>query len=1035
MSTLNTLIQEAGESHWQYFIAKAAYLFQQDSPSTEAQSDYKALVYDNQALITKAFALSDFIAEVAGKYPAQFIAELPSLLQQKAHQTSGYDSALASALAELNSESELHATLRQYRHLSMAKIAWRDLLYQADIKQSLIAVSELADALINSANHWLYEQACSRYGRPASWQGEEQKLIVIGMGKLGGKELNFSSDIDLIFVYPEQGETQRDRKPVEHHSFFTKLAQRLISALHQTTADGQVYRVDMRLRPLGESGPLVISLAAFESYYLEQGRDWERFAMQKARVLSPESKASAEIQNIIRPFVYRKYLDFTTIESLRKMKQLISSEVARRQLSGNIKLGKGGIREVEFFIQALQLIHAGKVTECQTRSILASFSVLQKHGFLEATVADELLQSYLYLRQNEHYLQAFADKQTQQLPDTPLDKARLSVLNQQADYASCEKAIEARMHLINAHFINLIETSDEQTSTTKMGEDSDTDHESLGSTLAPSIGRVLAGFEQDFVDLWKLKLNENEASELLFPAFKAALNASIPSVSSIEEDEHSLAQQATSTAADIAAQLIEFKHQSHKHNVGPKGVDTLEKLLPVLTKEVLLFVFGEAELAASAIRCERISKLYALILDIMLPMLGRTAYLDLLLENPMVRQRLLSLSAKSNWVARQIKQFPLLLDELLHPAYLVSEKGNAQLWFAQYTDELRTQMLRIEADDVEAQMDALRYFKLTQQLRIAAADVSGTLPINQVSDKLSALAECLLNKTIDLAWAQITDKYGCIEGYSASNKGLGVIAYGKLGGIELGYGSDLDIVFVHDVDLSLSTNGRKQVSCSEFFVKLVQRISHLFTTKTYLNELYEIDLRLRPSGNSGLLISHIDTFRDYQLADAWTWEHQALVRARIVYGHNELVAAFQQIRQEVLALPREQVELATEVAEMRDKMREHLDKSTASLVDFKQARGGISDLEFLCQYWVLRHANTHPALSTWTDNLRILDTMADEGLLTQAEAESLQKAYLSIRNRLHRESLNKGVTKETSQKLLQAMQCINEHYSSALLIG
>lgn len=1055
MQKLPNNLDERAKSHVDDFKAKLKSALSGDEQDADLHSRYLELISEHQADIKLAFALSDFIARTAQLYPLQFMQKLPTIVEQKNHdgqQYQEYYKALQKQLVHSglvhsglvqkesvqkrvvkNDEANLHAVLRQFRHITMLSIAWRDMLYQADIKHSLLAISHLADALINTANEWLYQQACERYGKPAAFSQslestgaesksaestgmespysssqhpqQRQELLVIGMGKLGGRELNFSSDIDLIFVYPESGETDHPRKPIDHQTFFTRLAQKLIAALHQTTADGQVYRVDMRLRPLGDSGPLVVSMPAFESYYQEQGREWERFAMQKARVINPDSEAVRELQSIITPFVYRKYLDFTTIESLRNMKQLIANEVARRNLTNNIKLGKGGIREVEFFVQSLQMIHAGRVTECQTKSILASFAALVEHEFLPPKDAAELQESYLFLRQIEHYLQAFNDKQTQQLPDDEVDQARLSYLlanmlhsGTQASAESDDTIIEIEadtplvnidpihqhMKRINKHFMLLIEDNNENKEENQ-------------------------ALNQIYRDLWSLELDVQEMQNLFFTL--------------IDNSE---------VAEKLSLQLVEFKRKCTKHDIGQRGNNTLNKLVPQLLYEVLTYEEIDVHADATATihntadhntadtlgtdidksdmltndnEIKHASELFERIFDILLTIVGRTTYLDLLLENPAVRKRLMTLSANSQWVAKQIKAFPLLLDELLHPAYLQTDKADISTWRDDYENELRLQLLRVEPDDVEAQMDALRYFKLTQQLRIAAADITGTLPINNVSDKLTVLAEVLLGQVIDIAWAQIATRYGTPEGYSMENKGLGVLAYGKLGGVELGYGSDLDIVFVHDIELSVMTNGAKEVSCSEFFVRLIQRITHIFTTKTYLNELYEVDLRLRPSGNSGLLISHIDSFDNYQKNDAWTWEHQALVRARYVYGHTSLKNKFKKIRQEVLSTKRVMSELRKDVADMREKMRLHLDKSDENNADLKQTSGGITDLEFLTQYWVLLHSHQFSELTQWTDNLRILDSLAHVGIISEDENHALQQAYLFIRNQLHKLSL------------------------------
>ena len=1043
MQKLPNILLERAKSHFTDFAEKLENEFVRDKQDKNARARYLKLLDTNKAEVIHAFALSDFIARTAQLYPIQFMQKLAVIIEHPNHDGQQYQEYylklqqhLQQALASSNDEATLHKALRQFRHLTMLSIAWRDLVYKADIKQSLLAISHLADALINSANAWLYQKACERYGNPApvsqQFDGNDsdpaphqQELLIIGMGKLGGHELNFSSDIDLIFVYPESGETDHPRKPIDHQTFFTRLAQKLIAALHQTTMDGQVYRVDMRLRPLGDSGPLVVSMPAFESYYLEQGREWERFAMQKARVINPDSEAVRELQSIITPFVYRKYLDFTTLESLRNMKKLIANEVARRNLTNNIKLGKGGIREVEFFVQSLQMIHAGKVTECQTKSILASFKALVEHELLSQQDSTELQESYLFLRQVEHYLQAFDDKQTQQLPNNEVDKVRLSFLLESlplVDMPSPPKSdttiditfefelIQRHMQRVNRHFMSLIEEG----------------HEDKDETEA---------LNQSYSDLWLLDLDKAEMQGL----FQTLLGD-------------------TTESEKLSSKLVEFKLKCTKHDIGQRGHKTLNKLIPQLLNEVLTYQYGadkesvngdiavddiamhageDNKSAGNAITdntntpapSSHASDLFERIFNILLTIVGRTTYLDLLLENPAVRRRLITLSANSHWVAKQIKAFPLLLDELLHPAYLQPDQADIAIWRGEYESELRLQLLRVEHDDVEAQMDALRYFKLTQQLRIAAADITGTLAINNVSDKLTVLAEVLLAQVIDIAWIQIATRYGTPDGYSIQHKGLGVLAYGKMGGIELGYGSDLDLVFIHDVNLSTMTNGTKQISCSEFFVKLVQRVTHIFTTKTYLNDLYEIDLRLRPSGNSGLLISHIDTFSHYQENDAWTWEHQALVRARCVYGHVALRNKFTDIRKSVLEKKREKTQLHKEVADMREKMRRHLDKSDSNAADLKQTSGGITDLEFLTQYWVLLHSNQFGELTTWSDNLRILDSLAQVGVISDSQNDALQEAYLFIRNQLHKLSLGAFGSNNAVPDLEKHMNVIQSNYA------
>lgn len=944
--------------------------------------------------LIKVFGLSDFVARTALAYPREFEQLLPQIVQQIESQRphincQAFQSELSDKLSSVTLESALHHEIRKFRHLKMLNIACLDLLSTHTIEQSLTAVSYLADCCLNQALNWLYEKAAFRYGYPQ----EKQPLLVLGMGKLGGYELNFSSDIDLIFVYPSYGETQHKTKPIEHQTFFIKLAQKLISALHQTTIDGQAYRVDMRLRPLGESGPLVLPVNAFETYYQEQGRDWERFAMQKARILNvPQENNQAhidELNSIIKPYVYRKYLDFTTLESLRSMKQLIESELKRRQLSSNIKLGPGGIREVEFYIQCHQLIHAGRITECQTQSIYTAMDRLYKHGMIEEHTHNDLKQQYTYLRKIEHYLQQFNDKQTQLLPSTELDKTRLRFLLNCDDYETCCLSIENSMAIIHRHFANLIE------------EEKSKDI-SLGTT-------------NPFIDIWQLTLNKEEIKNLLLDAI--TINAE--QVDLVEE---------------LSNLILDSQDRVSKVALGDKGKKSLNSLVPKLISEALAYPehSTKEKLTLTSFSLSLLTGLMSLIQTIA----GRTTYLDLLDQNVSVRQRLMSLFSKSSWIAEQIIRFPLLLDELLHPAYLQDDNQSIEQWREEYIDALRLTMLRIEPDDIEAQMDALRYFKITQQMRIAAADITAHLRVNKVSDKLTILAEVLLSFTVEIAWKMLIEKHGRPQNTTDINKHFAIIAYGKMGGYEMGYGSDIDMVCIHDSQLSGSTgNGAKHlktISNSEFYVKLVQKISHICTAKTYLGQLFEIDLRLRPSGNSGLLISHIDTFEEYQLNQAWTWEHQALTRSRCVLASEALQISFKQIKHKVLTLQREQRELKTNVDNMRHKMRAHLDKSEAPYVDIKQCKGGITDLEFIVQFLVLLHAKKHQSLTNWSDNLRLIDALIQEHLLSEKEGHALQEAYLQLRNKTHALNLQRKTLCHDQDEVLYHLNVITSMYDRVL---
>ncbi len=929
---------------------------------------------DEKTKLIKIFTLSDFVSRIAAQFKEEFSLRFFDLITENGIDDPNYDQSRLSfdqrckyLLENSESESELFNNIRIFRQIEMSMIACADLLALHDIESSMLKVSDLADTIIIHTYQWLYKHLTRRYGEVLGCDGNKQHLQIMAMGKLGGRELNFSSDIDLIFAYPMVGETEHPRKPTEYQVFFTKLAQKLIAALDQINQYGRAYRVDMRLRPLGDSGPLVMPFSAFENYYQEQGREWERFAMQKMRIINDEleenKEYSADLYAIVKPFVYRKYLDFTTVDSIREMKTLIENEVRRKQITYNIKLGKGGIREIEFFVQSLQLIHAGRHTQCQQKPLLKSLQALTAEAFITCETQNQLKVHYLRLREIEQYLQIFNDAQTQTLPDNATDQARLSELMGHASYNACIQEIDEIMHSVHQFFRLVIDNPNHEEDT-----------ESQANTVCK--------------ELWSLRLSEAEQSTLLKDVFPEAVDPA------------------------LFTELNTFREKVKKTPISEKGRRSLDKLMPLILTELLEYTGNSFS--------PRVSGCFKILSTI----LGRTTYIDLLEETPAVRERLLLLCEKSTWVASQIANFPILLDELLHPSYLIPENLPLEAFKTKCKAELREFLLRVPEDDEEAQMDALRQFKHTQQLRIAAADISGTLAITKVSDHLSMLAEVLLDEVVAQAWRQISHKFGRPNNlYSPGN--FAIVGYGKFGGYELSYGSDLDIVCIYDAVRDKTTDGsgtRKPITIQEFYVKLVQRISHLCITQTYQGILYEIDLRLRPAGNSGLLISHIDSFSDYQHSDAWTWEHQALVRSRLVYGSEDLNSAFNAIKRKILTQERNASDLANDILTMRNKMRSHLDKSTEDNIDIKQALGGIVDIEFGVQFLVLLNASKFPQLAKWSDNLRLLDEIQNTELLSEKACNDLREAFLGLRHLGHHMQLAEKSLHEPTQELSFLMQ-------------
>jgi len=751
------------------------------------------------------------------------------------------------------------------------------------------------------------------------------------MGKLGGKELNFSSDIDLIFTYPESGETIDCRRSIDNQQFFTRLAQKLIASLHQVTCDGFVYRVDMRLRPFGDSGPLVLTFNAMEDYYQEQGRDWERYAMLKARVIG-QSQYHQQLSSMLRPFVYRRYIDFSVIDSLRSMKMMIAQEVRRKQLINNIKLGAGGIREIEFIVQVFQLIRGGRVKELQQRSLLTVLPQLVLSGEISESTKQILENAYRFLRRVENIIQALADKQTQTLPDTELDQQRLLAVLAIDSWAEFLVILAKHMDGVHQEFDLLI------------GLESPNHQDA----------------DEHWVTLWHSRWSDEE------------------SIAWIEQE--ALAWK----SENVWRLLNDFREDTGKRSLGNRGRQVLDKVIPLLLCRLQKNANAEQVLAR--------------VLQVFSKIVTRTAYLELLFENDGALKQLIHLCQASSWVTDYIAKYPILLDELIDPKLL---HNPPQL--SAYGLELRERMLRIPEEDLEAQMESLRQFKQSQQLRIAAAEIADVLPVTQVSEHLTALAEAILEEVISLAWQQVSERFGvpssCLDG--KKEKGFGVIAYGKTGGVELGYSSDLDLVFVHHSETDEVTTGRadgsKVIPASQFYMKLAQRIMHIFNTRMNSGILYELDMRLRPSGNSGVLVVHLNTFAQYQEEDAWTWEHQALVRARMIFGNDELHSQFASIRQDILSKPRTIIELKGDIVDMREKMRSHLDKSSAVEFDIKQGVGGLVDIEFLAQFLVLAHAQKHPELMLACDNLGIFKLLLKFSLLEQEEQQLLSKTYQKLR--------------------------------------
>ena len=926
-----------------------------DSLADEARHQFQAWPEARLSAFDRVCAASDFVADQVSRDPLMLLDLAESGELERSFAPGELLGQLANAVIQAASDDELGRNLRRQRTRQQVRIIWRDLTRQADLVETCRDLSDMADGCIDLAYKWLYERHCQQFGTPTGRRtGEPQQMVILGMGKLGAVELNLSSDIDLIFAYPEGGETQGVKRPLDNQEFFIRLGQRLIKALDPVTVDGFVFRVDMRLRPYGSSGALVLSFNALEQYYQDQGRDWERYAMIKARVVGGDQEKGSELLDMLRPFVYRRYLDFSAIEALRTMKQLIQQEVRRKGMAENIKLGSGGIREVEFIAQAFQLIHGGRDLSLQQRPLLKVLKTLEGQGYLPAAVIDELREGYQFLRYTEHAIQAIADRQTQMLPDDPQDKARIAFMMGFADWASFHEQLMHWRERVGWHFRQVIADPDE--------EEGQEDH-----------GEEIVGGE--WLPLWEESQNEESAClQLQGGGFADAQKA--------------------------LKNLSNLRNSSQLRSMQRLGRERLDAFIP--------------RLLAQAVEHDNPDLVLERVLPLVEAVARRSAYLVLLTENPGALRRLLTLCAASPWIAEQIARFPLLLDELLNEGRLFSPPQAPEL-----AAELRERLTRIPEDDLEQQMEALRHFKLAHRLRVAASEITGSLPLMKVSDYLTWLAEAILEQVLALAWRHTVARHGAPRRPDGTlcDPGFVIVGYGKVGGIELGHGSDLDLVFIHDGDPQAETDGAKPIDGAQFFTRLGQRIIHLITTQTNSGQLYEVDMRLRPSGAAGLLVSSLGAFSRYQENEAWTWEHQALVRARVLVGSTDVGRQFQAVRASVLGRERDLQKLRQEVSEMRAKMRDNLGTRTTAAgkganafeptarFDLKQDAGGIVDIEFMVQYAALAWSREHPALLRYTDNIRILEGLEEAGLMAAADAGLLREAYKAYRSAAHRQAL------------------------------
>ena len=863
-----------------------------------------------EAALDRTLRLSQYVARVARARPA-VIDELAA--RDAAPFTRDE---MRAALADAHEAAAMASRLRELRARVMVTLAHRDLNGLASLDEVFATMSSLADESIAAAARVAHEQAADRLGRPQN----DARLIVAALGKLGGEELNVSSDVDLVFLYEEDGETDRPR-PASHAEFYAAVGKGLIALLSEINDEGQAFRVDMRLRPFGDSGPLVASLSSLEDYFVAHARPWERYAWLKSRVVSGDAQG---VRDRVDPFVYRRYLDYGMLDALRDMHGRIFEAAVQRRKTTDIKVGAGGIREIEFAAQLFQIVRGGRDAALRTTSTRTALAVIAERKLIDPDRVAALTEAYTFLRRLEHRLQYYDDQQTQAMPRTAEHQAVIAEAMDFPDYAALTTELDRHRAIVQETFNALFESGGARDST------------------------------------------ETQLAAWLFDP-QAAVDT--------EGLAESLATAGIRDAAAVAGRLVDFTRSRRYRAMATASRAKLEKLLPALVAAAAAQGGNEATTLRLIALLEAIDR--------------RDAYFSLLLDQPQVLRRAASLMARSAWAARLLARHPILLDELTRTA----ASFTATDWKAERAS--LAQECAALADDPERLLDHLRHFKQRHVLRLTIADLEGELPVMALSDELSALADTILSVTLDEAAKSL--------GYSRSPsaggegpviRGFSIVGYGKLGGKELGYGSDLDIIFLYDE------------TCPEpmdRLARIAQRVITWLTSLTAAGVLYDIDVRLRPDGEKGLLVSSLPAFRDYQLKRAWTWEHQALTRARACAGDATLGARFEALRDEILATPRDRAKLYAEIVDMRRKVKSDA-KHDAQ--DIKYIDGGVVDLEFCVQALVLAYGPEHPALRENKGNHTLLRRAGELRLIDNGIAIAAADAYLALRAYAHRAALN-----------------------------
>jgi len=868
---------------------------------------------------------------IASSYALRHLCRDPSILLQL-HRLQHFkldESQILPKQEDIQNLNLVKRSLRSYRHLKLIEIIYLDVIQENSLQQTLIHISDLADLLIRKALEASYNNLVSKHGQPLDENGNKIELNIIAMGKLGGRELNFSSDIDLICCYASDGELQGYGR-LSYQEFFTRLTRLFTQILNETTEDGFVYRVDLRLRPWGDSGPVVLNHAALEHYYQLHGREWEQYAMVKARVITGSDADRKHLASILRPFVYRKYHDYRVFEGLAALKDKIDLQARSRSMQDNIKLGNGGIREIEFFVQAFQILKGGRNNQLQSTQILHCFDILQQQKIIAAGTVEDLRSAYVFLRGLENKIQMLNDEQIHTCPENPLLRERIAEAMGYRHWQAVSEHLQMHRQKVGTHFTELFKREAEPRSSI---------------VISDSIDDEKTGVQQ--------------------VEYMASIGLSNPE--------------------EINRSLVKFFDSKAWGFMSARAKQRFSTLIPAIFSEIR--------------RSEQQLALFERLLNLFSSIAGRSVYFDLLYQNNALLVRLVDLFDKSEWIAQEVASYPMLLEHLIEASDPAHRFDRTQL-----QRNLQIQLDNV-VDDTELELDVLRLFKREQTIVIAIAELSQEIGSSEVGLYLSELAEIVLQAVYQLACNAMHKQYGQPRYTDKEVKyeaEFSIIGYGKLGGQELHYQSDLDIIFLHNSKAENQlTSGPKCIDNSMYFARLAQKIISMTSVLTGSGKLYEIDSRLRPEGSSGLLVSSIQSFYQYQLDKAWTWEHQALIRARYVAGSPALKSEFEHLRREIISSPRDPRQLQKEVTEMREKIYMAKRPVEGDRKNIKHSRGCMVDIEFMVQYWTLLQANKFASIATYSDNIGLLNELFRLNLISSSQFQLID-IYQTYHHWLHK---------------------------------